>query len=364
MRTFIVILATIALATALPSAEDDVVPEELLVQTVAEESYDAHAEAKRELEFLQTQEGRSDKACKDLANGTLREINTSINTQQRMLDRLYRGQNCHKEGRKAWDESKKRLTHAKNRLRDAVKRLNQSRNRRVDFGRYTFSGLREGNCGVFWQDRNYRSAKSLYERHVREERQRRGEERAATQSERKFRDAHHRAVKRCRCNVRTQHEKSWKSANRNNAANAKAWTKAKHMLCVLAGTAQKNCNIKGLRSLRKPSLSSAVRGARCAEQERKPKCTGHVEVWQHNFSGWRARFRRGSYTLSQAKKHGFRNDDASSVVVPNGCKADLYEHSRFNGWRVRVGPGRYSLSALRKKGFKNDRMSSIKVHNN
>jgi len=336
-----------------------VVPEEALVQTEVEESYDAHAEAVAELELLQTQEGRSDKACRDLATGTIREIDTSIRTQQNMLNRLYRGQNCHKEGKKAWDNAKTRLRHASNRVRDAQNRLRAAQNRRVDFGRYTFSGLREGNCGPFFQDRQYRSAKADYDRRVREERQRRGEHKAAVEAEKKFKSAHHKAVERCRCNVKTQHAKSWTSANRNNANNAKAWRKAKHMLCVIAGTAQNRCSTSGLRSLKKPALSSSVTRARCVAS--KARCTGTVYVWQHNFSGWRAGFRRGSYNLSQARKKGFRNDDASSVQVPNGCKAELFEHGSFNGWKVTVGPGKYKLSALTRRGFKNDRMSSIRV---
>merc|ERR1712072_542456 len=116
MRTFIVILATIALCTALPSTEDEIVPEMSLIQ--AKEEYDAHADAVASLEFLQTTEGRSKNACESLAKDTIKEIDNSIKTQQNMLNKL---------------------------LRDAS-------NYQVDFGRYTFSGLREGSCGAFYND--------------------------------------------------------------------------------------------------------------------------------------------------------------------------------------------------------------------
>merc|ERR1711881_739976 len=87
MRTFIVILATIALCTALPSTEDEIVPEMSLIQ--AKEEYDAHADAVASLEFLQTTEGRSKNACESLAKDTIKEIDNSIKTQQNMLNKLY-----------------------------------------------------------------------------------------------------------------------------------------------------------------------------------------------------------------------------------------------------------------------------------
>merc|ERR1712072_1369270 len=96
MRTFIVILATIALCTALPSTEDEIVPEMSLIQ--AKEEYDAHADAVASLEFLQTTEGRSKNACESLAKDTIKEIDNSIKTQQNMLNKLYKGERCHTEG--------------------------------------------------------------------------------------------------------------------------------------------------------------------------------------------------------------------------------------------------------------------------
>merc|ERR1712188_110012 len=270
MRTFIVILATIALCTALPSTEDEVVPEMTLVQ--AKEEYNAHADAVASLEFLQTTEGRSKNACESLAKDTIKEIDNSIKTQQNMLNKLYKGERCHTEGKAAYDQAKRRKTDADRKLSAANKRLRDASNYQVDFGRYTFSGLREGSCGAFYNDRSY--------------------------------------------------------------------VNAKHMLCVLADTPESRCNPGGLRRLSKPRLHSSVTNVRCD----KNTCTGHVSVYQHNFSGWVARFKRGSYNI-----HAF--------------KATLYEHGQFNGWAVTVGEGRHDLNSLRRRGFKNDRMSSIHVNN-
>merc|ERR1712072_248847 len=300
MRTFIVILATIALCTALPSTEDEIVPEMSLIQ--AKEEYDAHADAVASLEFLQTTEGRSKNACESLAKDTIKEIDNSIKTQQNMLNKLYKGERCHTEGKAAYDQAKRRQ---------------------------------------------------------REQTQATGAQKTAVKNQNDARAAHLKAVEKCRCAVKDQHAKGWTAANRNNANNAKAWKKAKHMLCVLADTPESRCNTGGLRRLSKPRLHSSVTNVRCD----KNTCTGHVSVYQHNFSGWVARFKRGSYNIHAFKAKGARNDDASSVIVPRGCKATLYEHGSFNGWAVTVGEGRHDLNSLKRRGFKNDRMSSIRVNN-
>merc|ERR1712205_217801 len=338
MRTFIVILATIALCTALPSTEEEIVPEMSLIQ--AKEECDAHADAVASLEFLQTTEGRSKNACESLAKDTIKEIDNSIKTQQNMLNKLCKA------------DADRKLSTANKRLRDAS-------NYQVDFGRYTFSGLREGSCGAFYNDRSYVNAKANYKRRQREQTQATGAQKTAVKNQNDARAAHLKAVEKFRCAVKDQHAKGWTAANRNNANNAKAWKKAKHMLCVLSDTPESRCNTGGLRRLSKPRLHSSVTNVRCD----KNTCTGHVSVYQHNFSGWVARFKRGSYNIHAFKAKGARNDDASSVIVPRGCKATLYEHGSFNGWAVPVGEGRHDLNSLKRRGFKNDRMSSIHVNN-
>ena len=56
-------------------------------------------------------------------------------------------------------------------------------------------------------------------------------------------------------------------------------------------------------------------------------CTGKVRVFQHgDFGGWQASFSKGVYDHGQFVAAGAKNDDASSLKVPEGCKATLYEH--------------------------------------
>merc|ERR1712093_894487 len=363
MRTFVIFaLVTLALATALqPETADEAVPETAPEMTLVEarEEFDAHTEAVATLEFLQETEGRSKNACKTLAENTIREIDQSVRNTQNVINRLDRGQRCHLEGKAALTNAERRKTHTEKEYTIAVKHLTDARNYQVDFGRYTFSGLREGSCNVFYNDGAYVNAKANYKRRQREQTQATGAQKTAVKNQNDARAAHLKAVEKCRCAVKDQHAKGWTAANRNNANNAKAWKKAKHMLCVLADTPESRCNTGGLRRLSKPRLHSSVTNVRCD----KNTCTGHVSVYQHNFSGWVARFKRGSYNIHAFKAKGARNDDASSVIVPRGCKATLYEHGSFNGWAVTVGEGRHDLNSLKRRGFKNDRMSSIRVNN-
>merc|ERR1712230_138749 len=161
---------------------------------------------------------------------TLKEIDNSIKTQQNMLNKLYKGERCHLEGKAAYDQAKRRKTDADRKLSTANKRLRDASNYQVDFGRYTFSGLREGSCGAFYNDRSYVNAKANYKRRQREQTQATGAQKTAVKNQNDARAAHLKAVEKCRCAVKDQHAKGWTAANRNNANNAKAWKKAKPRL--------------------------------------------------------------------------------------------------------------------------------------
>jgi len=271
MRTFVIFAVfALAIAAALPSDDmtedptetvvDDMVPEMDLAESMKE--FDAHSEAKSTLEFLQLKEGRSKDACKTLAKNTLTEVTTSITNTQKMLDRMYKGERCHLEGKAAYDASIRRYNTAKRNLDTANRRLRTALNYQVDFGRYTFGGLREGSCDVFFRDGAYIRAKAIYKQRKVEQERATGALRTAKKARDEARKLHLDLVLRCRCRVKKEHSKAWSSANKNNGSNAKAWKKAKHMLCVLADTPEARCNTSGLRKLSKPRLPSAVTNAR------------------------------------------------------------------------------------------------------
>ena len=93
------------------------------------------------------------------------------------------------------------------------------------------------------------------------------------------------------------------------------------------------------------------------------QCKGKVTLHQHGDqkNGWKATFARGIYDHPNFVKKGALNDDASSINVPKGCKAILYQHKDFKGWKAEFEPGNYPFNKFISKGAKNDDASAIKV---
>merc|ERR1711998_461930 len=92
-------------------------------------------------------------------------------------------------------------------------------------------------------------------------------------------------------------------------------------------------------------------------------CRGQVELYQHGgFNGRVGRFSKGRYKKkSEMERKGTRNDDASSIIVPDGCIAYLYGHENFRGWKAIFPPGRYNYHQFIGRGAKNDQASSLEV---
>jgi len=92
------------------------------------------------------------------------------------------------------------------------------------------------------------------------------------------------------------------------------------------------------------------------------KCTGAVQLFQDaGFDGWKASFTKGDYDNAAFIAHKAKNDDASSIQVPAGCKAVLYQHGDLSGWSATFPPGRYDYAQFLSRMAKNDEASSIKV---
>ena len=61
-------------------------------------------------------------------------------------------------------------------------------------------------------------------------------------------------------------------------------------------------------------------------------CAGNVVVYENsNFSGWSATFAKGNYKKSAFTSGNAENNQASSVKVPVGCAAILYDNEEHEG---------------------------------
>merc|ERR1712149_6784 len=199
-------LAFIAIATALPSNE--VVPEDNFYAVD-----DDLSEARETLSQMQAA-GKSDKDCRKLVDETKKEINTNVNTNQKVIDGLPNGSQCMNLGAdnvKKTTELKIKADKDEKTKCDEVKKAASAS---VDFGSRTFSSLTVGKCSSFYSSSAYTTAKTRYTSAV---------------------AACNKAKDECLCKTKKDHDKAFTDGNAANAANAKAWAFAHHLECVLDG---------------------------------------------------------------------------------------------------------------------------------
>merc|ERR1712166_1155483 len=119
-----------------------------------------------------------------------------------------------------------------------------------------------------------------------------------------------------------------------------------------------------------PDLDPACENNELPPMPLPRRCFGHVKISQHTFyntggfdadgsdaDGWGAYFpwRLQAYNHEDLVTKGARNDDASSLMVPQCCKVDIFEHGDQTGDKRSYGAGWHNLEY-------NDRMSSLKVN--
>ncbi len=127
------------------------------------------------------------------------------------------------------------------------------------------------------------------------------------------------------------------------------------------------------------------------------------KIYKHsNYQGYNVALAPGKYTLTQLENIGVENDDISSIIIPSGYTAYLYENNNFGGtvktltsdvnnlasigfndklssleivadlpkvyqdinyegYGVSLAPGKYTLAQLENLGISNDDLSSIEV---
>merc|ERR1712057_48838 len=214
------IIASLAfIAIALPSNE--VVPEDNFYAVD-----DDLSEARETLSQMQAA-GRSDKDCRKLVDETKKEINTNVNTNQKVIDGLPDGSQCMNLGQdnvKKTTELKIKADKDEKTKCDEVKKAASAS---VDFGSRTFSSLTVGKCSSFYSSSAYTTAKT-----------------------------------KCLCKTKKDHEKAFTDGNAANAANAKAWAFAHHLECVLDGKSA--CRVPAPPTVTRGKLIGAAKEAKCA----------------------------------------------------------------------------------------------------
>merc|ERR1712224_388262 len=151
MRIFAIamlVVATSALpSTRVPSSISTMEPSEQAQATITE--------------LLQA--GKDEGACADLAAATIKEVEDSVDNQQKILNALDTGADCPKEGQDTVDSANAGLQQAQKNKEDADAAWVAAKTAMVKLGPKTLSSLSPGDCGFVFNDPAYTSAKSTAE---------------------------------------------------------------------------------------------------------------------------------------------------------------------------------------------------------
>jgi len=307
----LLLLALVATAVcALPSADlpDSVVPETGLVDTNA---FDPAKEAQAAITVM-LQEGKDEGACASLASATIKEVEDGVAGQQKILNALDTGASCPSEGQAGVDAAQNSLNSATSALSDAQKAFNDANAAPVSVGPQAFSSLQEGNCAFFFSDPAYTSAKEAFKTAKDQLEKAKGAKASAETALATAKEAQKKAIRECQCDVRSAYNKAWKAANTNNDENEKAYTKGKHMKCVLEGTPPASCSVGSIPKVTAITLDSGVPAEACAKHVSYIGCFGDNE--------------------HRDLKHGPKNYGYSPVTCRDACKGYKYFALQNGGW--------------------------------
>merc|ERR1712072_238897 len=205
--------------------------------------------------------GASDKECRDLTEKTKKDIETVVTNNQKIIDSLTTGQECHSEGQTEVKVATESLSKAKTTLQITTTELTKAESTQVDFGSRTFSSLKKGECATFFTHSSYTTAKAKHTAAVTAKTKAIG---AHTEAQRILKVAISTAAKMkhtCQCKVQTLHRKEYTERSAANAANKKAWDLAHQILCVLDH--KTSCKWKGVPVLTKATIDTAAKDAKC-----------------------------------------------------------------------------------------------------
>merc|ERR1711865_419645 len=181
-------------------------------------------------------------ARRDLASATRKEVKANIKTLQTALDDMPKGKACDSEGSTIIAKAKKGQTDAKFAATTADAALKKANDADIDFGSFKMKHLNAGDCNAFYgQDVFKNGVKAL----KKAKEGKKTADKGVQDAIKPLSDAKQTAfdmVRKCKCKVKQGLAKEHKKMNANaKAANTKAWTKARHLECVLDGTTASSC---------------------------------------------------------------------------------------------------------------------------
>jgi hypothetical protein len=235
---------------------DEIVPEESLYALD-----DDLAEAQQTVNDM-TAAGKSDKDCRKLVEETRKEVQTTVDSCQNIMDSLPKGDSCPEQGQDGVKKATEAKSKADKHLAHTITEVTKASSTKVEFGSRTFSSLTEGKCESFYSSGAYVTAKASYTATVTAKTRAEGAAEEAKKALATAVAAAKKAKHECECKVKGNHEDMFSTHSASDAANQKAWSFACKVECVLDGKTA--CKCSAAPKCKRAKVTAAVDAAHCA----------------------------------------------------------------------------------------------------
>merc|ERR1712225_197533 len=301
--TILVLSLAIIYAWASPIAEDHIVPEESLFALD-----DDLSEAQQKINEM-TATGKSDKDCRKLVTETRKDVEANVNTCQKSMDALPRGQSCPAQGQDDVKTATELKSKADKHVTHTAGQVTKAASASVNFGSRTFSSLTEGKCSSFYSSTAYTTAETAHTR----------AKGAAAEAATALKNAVAAAAKEkhdCECRVKADHESKSTQLSAAHAANQKTWEFACKVECVLDG--KTNCRCSAAPQCKRAKLTAAVQAAtaRC-DAAAKKRAAADAAAAKKKAAEDAAAAKKKAAEAAAAKKAA---EAEKEVIVVNGQK--------------------------------------------
>jgi hypothetical protein len=233
-----ILLLSGTLATILPLSHDDLVPEINEVETESEFEVGEYSLMQSRLDDKGPDE------CKIMAKASEKAVNNARDEAQLLLDNSVNADRCSTKGDSAVTGAEKAVTESASKKVAADEEYTKAMHKKVDFGTPLFQDIKENDCKAFYTSAGFTSAK------VRVTAAQALLTRAADAIKDSALSLANGKIARtllqhvCYCAARSLYSSNLADAQEDlETGQGAAWKEAHLLVCVLAKTSEKDCNI-------------------------------------------------------------------------------------------------------------------------
>merc|ERR1712159_559512 len=209
---------------------------------------------------------KDESACEKVADDSIKEITDECKKLQGMVNSAAtKNAHCCKDSMGPVRKAVSRYNKSKSDRKQCDRELESLRNSNVSFSGVKFKYLKEGKCGNFFTGGSFRSVHNKVKAKTKRCDIIKGQTKAY---KRQWDTAVAQACRgRDKCNARakTAHNKAFRTATNacQSAKNKKAWTRAKHMKCVLKGQTLSQCRVGSVPKIEARTMTKRKCNCQC-----------------------------------------------------------------------------------------------------